>query len=132
MSSENNVKKIDNEYTRSNPQRQKILARKKMLKRRRLLVFGIFATIVFASFTVAIFQQNTRLKAKQLEKQQVEMQLAELEEQKEMLKVQIAKLEDDEYLAKLARKEYFLSEEGEIILVIPESDEKQGKKDEKE
>ncbi|RKJ59809.1 septum formation initiator, partial [Butyricicoccus sp. 1XD8-22] len=44
-------------------------------------------------------------------------------EQQEMLNLQIAKLEDDEYLAKLARKEYFLSEEGEIIFTIPKDKE---------
>ena len=43
----------------------------------------------------------------------------------QMLELQIAKLQDDEYIAKLARKEYFLSEEGEIIFTIPkESDKK--------
>ena len=48
-----------------------------------------------------------------------------VQEQKQMLELQIAKLQDDEYIAKIARKEYFLSEEGEIIFTIPkESDKK--------
>ena len=38
-----------------------------------------------------------------------------------MLKLQISKLNDDEYIGKLLRKEYFLSEEGEIIFTLPDS-----------
>lgn len=41
-----------------------------------------------------------------------------------MLNLQITQLEDDEYIAKLLRKEYFLSEEGDIIFVIPEKEDK--------
>ncbi len=44
-----------------------------------------------------------------------------------MLKSQIIKLNDDEYIAKLARKEYFLSEDNEIIFAIPENDKKDDK-----
>ena len=50
-------------------------------------------------------------------------ELQEVKEQQEMLNLQIAKLEDDEYIAKLARKEYFLSDEGEIIFTIPSDEE---------
>ena len=65
--------------------------------------------------------QNERLAKKEARKIEVTEELEEVKETQEMLKLQITKLEDDEYIAKLARKEYFLSEEGEIIFTIPES-----------
>ncbi len=39
-----------------------------------------------------------------------------VQEQKQMLELQIAKLQDDEYIAKLARKEYFLSKKEKLFL----------------
>ena len=56
-------------------------------------------------------------------------ELEQVLEKQEMLKLQIAKLEDDEYIAKLARKEFFLSEEGEIIFTMPNSSENGDEKD---
>ncbi len=40
------------------------------------------------------------------------------------------KLNDDDYIAKLARKEYFLSEKNEIIFSIPENKKKTDEQDE--
>ena len=43
-----------------------------------------------------------------------------MQKEEEQLKEEIVKLNDDEYIAKLARKEYFLSDDGEIIFNLPE------------
>ena len=72
-----------------------------------------------------MINQNARLAEKEEEKRQVQEQLATVKEQQEMLKLQITKLEDDDYIAKLARKEYFLSEDGEIIFTIPKGNKKE-------
>ena len=72
-----------------------------------------------------MLNQNARLAEKEEEKRQVQDELATVKEQQEMLKLQIMKLEDDDYISKLARKEYFLSEDGEIIFTIPKGDTKE-------
>jgi len=46
-----------------------------------------------------------------------------------MLEEEIVKLNDDEYISKLARKDYFLSENGEVIFNIPENKDKDEKKE---
>ena len=47
------------------------------------------------------------------------------------MKEQVIKLNDDDYIAKLARKEYFLSESDEIIFTLPSSrDPEKGRPDE--
>lgn len=130
------VKKLDNDYVRSNEglvRQRQLKQRNKVIARRRLTVFFTLAVVVCLFLTWGLFKQNDRLAAKQAQKVEAEQQLAQVEEQQELLNLQIAKLEDDEYIAKLARKEYFLSEEGEIIFTIPTqgSTSKDDKKDEK-
>ena len=99
--------------------------RQKVYSRRRLAVFFVVAAAVCIVLVSTIVNQNARLAEKEAQKTSVQEELMAVQEQKQMLELQIAKLQDDEYIAKIARKEYFLSEEGEIIFTIPkESDEK--------
>lgn len=129
----NTVKTLDNDYVRSNPTKKKqIEHRKRILKRRRLFVFFIIAVLIVTGLTGMIMKQNDRIAVKEQEKQEVAAQLQEFEEQQELLKVQIAKLDSEEYIAKLARKEYFLSEAGEIIFTIPKNGDEEEKDLEKE
>ena len=55
-----------------------------------------------------------------VQKGQLDQELAELKKQQQILKEDIIKLNDDDYIAKLARKEYFFSENNEVIFKIPE------------
>lgn len=122
------VKTLDNDYVRSSAEqlkKQQIKQRQKVLSRRRLAVFFVFAAVVCIALVSAMMNQNTRLAEKEEEKRQAQEELAAIKDQQEMLKLQITKLEDDEYIAKLARKEYFLSEDGEIIFTIPKEDKKE-------
>ncbi|MGM9950763.1 MAG: septum formation initiator family protein [Lysinibacillus sp.] len=122
------VKTLDNDYVRSSAEKlkkQKIRQRKRVLSRRRLVVFFAFAAVVCIVLGSAMLNQNARLAEKEEEKRQVQEELATVKEQQEMLKLQITKLEDDDYIAKLARKEYFLSEDGEIIFTIPKGNTKE-------
>ncbi|MER2109286.1 MAG: septum formation initiator family protein, partial [Solibacillus sp.] len=96
-------------------------------RRRRLAVFFILATVVIAGLVKANMVQSERLAAKEETKAAVEERLEEALHRQELLNLQIAKLEDDEYIAKLARKEFFLSEEGEIIFTIPNKSDKENK-----
>ncbi|MGM9944679.1 MAG: septum formation initiator family protein [Lysinibacillus sp.] len=122
------VKTLDNDYVRSNAniaKQQQIKQRQKVLSRRRLAVFFVVATAVCIVLVSTMVSQNARLAEKEAQIKNVQEELMTVQEQKQMLELQIAKLQDDEYIAKLARKEYFLSEEGEIIFTIPkESDKK--------
>lgn len=124
---ETNIHKIENDYVRqANRQKQKV-AKKKIGLRRRLAVFFLIASVVIIALVSALLNQNERLAHKEAEKEKVLAELEEVKKEQEMLKLQIKKLEDDEYIAKLARKEYFLSDEGEIIFTIP--DEKKEKEE---
>lgn len=117
-----NVNKIENDYVRNADLHREKLARQRIGLRRRLAVFFIIASVVVISLVSTIFNQNERLAQKEAEKEKVLEQLEEIKKEQSLLKMEIKKLEDDEYVAKLARKEYFLSEDGEIIFTIPKED----------
>ena len=126
------VKTLDNDYVRSNTnlaKQQQVKQRQKVLSRRRLAVFFVVAAAVCIVLVSTMVSQKARLAEKEAQITNVQEELMTVQEQKQILELQIAKLQDDEYIAKLARKEYFLSEEGEIIFTIPkESDKKEDDK----
>lgn len=121
------VKTLDNDYVRSNTDfvKSQYEKRQKVLRSRRLLVFYILSAIVIVFLANMANNQKERLAEKEAKKADVLAELEAVKEQQDMLNLQIQQLEDDEYIAKLARKEYFLSEEGEIIFTIPEDKGKQ-------
>ncbi|MEK4254068.1 FtsB family cell division protein [Ureibacillus sp. FSL K6-2830] len=125
-----NIRKIDNDYVRSANRQMEKLTKQKVRLRRRLSLFFVIASVVIISLISMIFNQNERLAQKEAEKEKVLSELQEIKKEQELLQLQIKKLEDDEYIAKLARKEYFLSEEGEIIFSIPK-EEKENEEDKK-
>ena len=115
-----NVSKIETAYVMQQEYAEIASARKKKLLVRRLTIFFVLACAIFYLMISSYLSQTTKLEAKIAQKQKVEADLAELKKQEEILQENIIKLNDDDYLAKLARKEYFFSDENEIIFNIPE------------
>lgn len=117
----NNVRTLENDYVRSSANNAMGKRSKQQIIRRnrRIFAFLVFASVAIIVLSTMVMKQNERLATKEQEKAKVAAQLEDVKEIQEMLNLQIAKLEDDDYIAKLARKEYFLSEEGEIIFTIP-------------
>ncbi|MGM9927990.1 MAG: septum formation initiator family protein [Bacillus sp. (in: firmicutes)] len=113
------VAKIESTYVQ---QREKSLmqkAKRKVFLRRRLALFGVFACILSGLAVSALFSQSSVIESKTMEKQAVEEKLAKLEKKQQLLEEEIIKLNDDEYIAKIARRDYFLSDEGEVIFNLP-------------
>jgi len=54
----------------------------------------------------------------------LEVQLADLKDNEEKLESEINRLQDPEYLARYAREKYFYSKENELIIRIPDKEEK--------
>lgn len=126
-----NVTKMDNDYIRQNEERKIARSKTKYYVKRRLLILAALSAIVL---TVVIMNTNAK-KQELIERQKVEeqvvLELEDIKRDQEMLKTQVKKLEDDEYILKLARKEYFLSDEGEIIFTMPSDVERSEKEIEK-
>ncbi|MDQ0177893.1 FtsB family cell division protein [Bacillus chungangensis] len=117
-----NITSMQNEYIDQKKQKANKLVKKRKLLFRRLTVFFLVAAAVSYLFISTLITQNRQLESKKAEKAKLEQQLAKLQSKQTMLEDEILKLNDDEYIAKLARSEYFLSDEGEIIFSIPDEE----------
>lgn len=114
------ISQIDSPYVQYQEKRTQSFNRKRLGLARRLMFFMLFAVISTGIVLATLYSQKSALKDKELQKQELKEQLSSLQKEEEQLKEEIIKLNDDEYIAKLARKEYFLSDEGEIIFSLPE------------
>jgi cell division protein DivIC len=115
-----NVSRIQTPYVKQQEYAEIASARKRKLLFRRLSLFFVFAAFLSYLLVSSLISQNSKLEAKMAEHQELKSELAELKKQEDILNENIIKLNDDEYIAKLARKEYFFSEKNEIIFNIPE------------
>lgn len=113
------IAKIENQYVQQREIAGIAESRKRKLLFRRLAVFGLFAAVISYLMISTFVSQTATLEKKQKEKEVLEQKLASLEKKQEILDEEIVKLNDDEYIAKLARREYFLSEKNEIIFNLP-------------
>lgn len=89
---------------------------------RRLAVFGLVVLLTSIWLGSTIYAQSQTIAGKEQQYEEKLVQLEEVEKQQAKLEEQIRLLNDDDYLSKLARKDYFLSDEGEIIFTLPNED----------
>lgn len=112
------VADLDNRYTKKENANKKIRSLRRTALFRRLLVMGIAFFIVGGTLVYTYTKQTIMLKDKQEQKVKVDRKLASLQDKENLLNDQILKLHDDNYIAKLARSEYYLSKNGEIVFKI--------------
>jgi cell division protein DivIC len=119
------VSKIQTTYVKQQEYAEIASARKRKLLVRRLSMFLVAAGILSYLMISSSISQTAKLNAKMAQKKQLNHEFTKLKVQQDILNENIIKLNDDDYIAKLARKEYFFSNKGEIIFNIPED--KKGK-----
>lgn len=113
------VTKLQSGYVQQHERNEMIATKRKKLIFRRLFVFFIFAAFISYFMISTLVSQASTLDEIRAEQKKVNEELKVLKKDETVLKEEIVKLNDDEYIAKLARKDYFLSEKGEIIFTIP-------------
>jgi cell division protein DivIC len=118
-----NIAKLQTQYAIQQESAELSSARKRKLLYRRLAAYVVLAGVITFLMISTYISQLSALEEKVSEKKQLQKQLSGLEKQQQILEEEIVKLNDDEYIAKLARKEYFLSEENEIIFNLPKEEE---------
>lgn len=115
------VAPIQTEYVRSLQKKEARFRARKVRLYRRLTVYAIAAIIILGTLTHTYFSQKQALAEKEQQKIELLAELQEVKAEQEMLERQIVKLNDDDYIAKLARKNYFVSDKNEIIFSTPEN-----------
>ena len=117
-----NVAKIQTTYVQQQEMASQTMARHRKRLYRRLLLFFAFAAFTSYFMISSILSQTSAIDTKLAQKKQLDKQYAGLKKQQEILKEDIIKLNDDDYIAKLARKDYFFSNKNEVIFHIPDDE----------
>lgn len=120
-----NIAPMQNAYMTQHHVKEKVMAKRKKLLFRRLAIFFLLMITISYMLISTLISRNDLLSEKKMEKEKLEKTIAQLDKKHALLKDEIVKLNDDEYIAKLARSEYFLSEDGEIIFNIPKPKDKE-------
>lgn len=120
---EQQISSINSEYVRSVEKKKKRQQAQRVRLYRRLSVFGLLAIAVLGVLVHSLVSSQQTLANKKATHVEVEQVLTETLDHKESLELEIAKLNDDEYIGKLLRKDYFLSEENELIFTLPKDKE---------
>lgn len=118
------VASIRNDYVRSVERQEKLQEAHKVRLFRRLSVFGVLVLLASIWIGTTIYAQSQSIAEKEMQRAETLTALEEVEKKQAQLEEQILLLNDDDYIAKLARKEYFLSHDGDIIFTMPNADEK--------
>lgn len=115
-----NVTQLNTEYVSQQQNMQENSNRKRIGLIRRLTVFGILVALVSIMMISTLISQASAISDKKKEKAQLTEQLSQLKQKEKDLEEEVVKLNDEEYIKKIARRDYFLSEEGEIIFNMQE------------
>lgn len=114
------VASIQNDYVRSVERKEKRQMAHKIRLFRRLAVFGLVVMLASIWIGTTIYAQSQTLTEKEQLREEAQLALKDVKKEQVKLQEQITLLNDDEYLAKLAKKELFVSENGELIFTLPE------------
>ncbi len=122
------VTSIRNDYVRSVEMEGQRKKAHRVRLFRRLSVFGVLVLMATIWVGSTIYAQSQTISEKEQLREETLLELEAVEKEQSQLEEQILLLNDEEYLAKLARKDYFLSDEGEIIFTTPTDEEKDEEK----
>lgn len=118
----NKVIKMINSYTKKKESEKVRTHGEKRVSRRRTMVFGGFMLAIIGVLLIVAFQQKSENNALGVEVADRESILEEKTTEAEDLEQQIKQLNDDDYITRIARSEFFLSEDGEIIFNLAEDE----------
>ncbi len=115
------IRELDSAYKVQREQELELQRRKRRGLLRRLGALGIFALTLCTIATVTIVNQVSVLAEKEQEKVALQEELQALEKESNHLKQEIINYNNDEYVSEVARRDYYLSAEGETLFKLPES-----------
>ncbi|CAD2071958.1 FtsB family cell division protein [Phocicoccus pinnipedialis] len=123
----NKVIKLLNKYTfNTDSQKKRLKGEARVIRNRMLLFTGILLTVCLILVSMGLYQkyENGILEDQIVKTEKV---LDEKNRTYEDLEREIAQLNDDNYIRRIARSEFFMSESGEMVFSLPESDKKKEK-----
>lgn len=115
------VRQLTSEYM----EKQELLEEQRRRRRkgliRRLSVFAVFMILFFALTGFTLLQQQSSIQQQKVEQEKLDEELLQMEKQQSQLSQEIEWLHDPEYIAELARRDFFLTKPGETLFQLPRS-----------
>ena len=96
--------------------------RKKRIRKVRFVMTSLFGMFLFFSLLFPYLKQKQELKLAEKTYEETAQNLKKLEKETALKEEQIANLNNDDYIADLARRDFFMSKDGEIIYSTIEED----------
>lgn len=115
-----NVTQLENEFTQTKTVQAHRETKFKKQKKRRIAAIVTISSAFILALSVNLVKNTQEIAALDTANVAAAEELTDVEKQHESLQDEVKKLEDDDYIAKLARSQYYLSQEGEIIFSFPE------------
>lgn len=109
------VVKLLNSYTKKKETEKKVLSNESRVSRNRTLLVGSIMLLIAGVLLVVALHQNHQNSYLEEEAAVNEEQLNNKITEAKDLEQKIKQLNDDDYIMRIARSEFYLSEEGEII-----------------
>ena len=116
------VRRIKSQYVNEYHEQLKRSQLRKKYLMRRLTIATVLMTVIVGFFFVYHFGQRATYADKKQEYEQLSNEAAQLKAEKDSLLEEINLLKDDDYILDIARTNYFLSKDGELIFQIEEDD----------
>ncbi|MFC3419246.1 septum formation initiator family protein [Salinicoccus hispanicus] len=126
------VVKVINNYTSRREKEKKAKQNENRAAKKRTLLFGSMLLVVVGILLIAAFNQKNQNQLLHEELVQAQVVLDERADEAKDLEQQIKQLNDDNYITRIARSEFFLSEEGEIVFNLADSKEQEEKPEKNE
>ncbi|MEI1419784.1 cell division protein DivIC [Bacillus cabrialesii] len=118
FSRERTITQIQNDYKEQVERQNQLKKRRRKGLYRRLTVFGALVFLTAIVLASSVWSQTSSLSAKEEKKEQLEKELKSLKTKQTDLKEEISKLKDEDYVTELARRDLFMSGDGEIIFNV--------------
>ncbi|XLG08626.1 cell-division initiation protein [Bacillus subtilis] len=118
FSRERTITEIQNDYKEQVERQNQLKKRRRKGLYRRLTVFGALVFLTAIVLASSVWSQTSSLSAKEEKKEQLEKELKSLKTKQTDLKEEISKLKDEDYVIELARRDLFMSGDGEIIFNV--------------
>lgn len=116
------VTHIGSDYAQEKIEKQERKAKRRKGLARRLVAYFVVMALVLGGMSSVLFAQWQQLSEKKVDVEQMEQKLVKTKKKKKQLEKKIKQLHDLEYIGKIARRDYFLSDENEVIFSSDTSD----------
>lgn len=117
---QSNVSRIESQYMNEYDAQMKRQRKRKRLLKRRLILFGTIVVISFFSLFTYHMGQRELYAEKKAQYESLQQQKQELKTEESALIEEIKLLEDESYVLRIAKTNYFFTEEGEIVFKLSE------------